>query len=457
MSKVKKITVSNLKAISQQVANFDGCTAIVTGANNSGKTTLLRSLFDRCRTNGIKADKVLKDGESEGFNEIELTTGEKLRWEFNDKGKGFKEKLTYITEKDIKTSLTSELRARFLPETFDVDAFLAATPQKQRKVLQDLAGLDFTDIDTRYSEAYKERTAANTRAADAATLLNATVMPVKAAVVEIGPLNEKKEKVRGELNQKYLDNKAANEITRNSWQMDCDLARNTVIDFNKIQKEKLYAIQHIEGYRDRILNIMVEVDGLSELVDLTKLIEFITNMPQPEPDKIYVPVPEPEYIPELPDNTPLLDIETKIDAAHEQNRKAALYSSWLEFQKKKDETAKAAIEANNKVTAIEAERMDLIKTANMPEGFTFTDEGIAYNGLSFTREQLSSSGIYIAALKLASMNIGEIRTLHFDASFLDKNSLAEIEQWASANDLQLLIERPDFEGGEIEYQLITED
>lgn len=90
----------------------------------------------------------------------------------------------------------------------------------------------------------------------------------------------------------------------------------------------------------------------------------------------------------------------------------------------------------------------------MPEGFGFTDEGITYNGFAFNKDQLSSSEIYISALKLAACGLGEVKTLHFDASFLDKNSLAEIEKWATENDLQLLIERPDFEAGEIEYHLI---
>lgn len=90
----------------------------------------------------------------------------------------------------------------------------------------------------------------------------------------------------------------------------------------------------------------------------------------------------------------------------------------------------------------------------MPDGFGFSEDGITYNGFSFTREQLSASGVYIGALKLAATGLGEVKTLYFDASFLDKNSLAEIEKWANDNDLQLLIERPDFEGGEIEYQLV---
>lgn len=196
------------------------------------------------------------------------------------------------------------------------------------------------------------------------------------------------------------------------------------------------------------------------MINFQYLVDYISELPQPEPKKPYTSMPqpinppEPTYIPELPDNAPLLTIEKQINDANETNRKAQLYNTWLTAKQVKEDAGKVTVEAENKVGAVEKERMDLIKSAQMPEGFAFTDDGITYNGLSFTREQLSSSGIYIAALKLAAMTLGEVKTLHFDASFLDKNSLSEIEQWANSNDLQLLIERPDFEGGEITYELI---
>ncbi|WP_312698172.1 hypothetical protein, partial [Sphingobacterium mizutaii] len=121
-----------------------------------------------------------------------------------------------------------------------------------------------------------------------------------------------------------------------------------------------------------------------------------------------------------------------------------------------DKSVEEAKKADDIVKSIEKEKTDLIKGAKLPEGFDFSDDGITYNGYSFSKEDLSSSSIYIAALKLASLNIGEVKTLHFDASYLDKNSLQEIEEWAKENDLQLLIERPDFDGGEIEYHLIND-
>lgn len=448
MSKIKKITVSNLKAISQQTADFNGCTAIITGKNNAGKTSFLRGLFDRVR--GTKADQPLKNGETAGFAEAELTTGEKLRWEFNDNGKGFKEKLTYITEKDIKTSLSTELRNRFLPETFDVDSFLAAQPKKQRETLQKLAGLDFTDIDTRYKAAYELRTAANTRASDAKTLFDAAVVPDKVLPIlqpELDKLQQEKTDVRAKLNKLYLDNKAINDKTRFDYSDENkkQLALNAIIS----KSSEAYKELQLCGYEGQEVPVFIQA-----LNKLTKQLVIVDLSLQPDyikKDGDFI------LIKEMPDDAEMIAVDTKISEATLTNAKAQKYTDWLQLQTNKTTTTTLANEADAKVQAIEKERSDLIKTSNMPDGFTFTDDGIAYNGLSFTREQLSSSGIYIAALKLASMNIGEIRTLHFDASFLDKNSLSEIEQWATANDLQLLIERPDFEGGEIEYQLICND
>ena len=82
MSKIKKITVSNLKSVSSLTADFNGCTAIVTGGNDKGKTTFLRGLIDRIM--GNKPEIILRKGENEGFAECELTTGEIFRWNFEN-------------------------------------------------------------------------------------------------------------------------------------------------------------------------------------------------------------------------------------------------------------------------------------------------------------------------------------------------------------------------------------
>ena len=93
MSKIKKITVSNLKAVSEMTADFNGCTAIVTGGNNKGKTTFLRGLIDRL--NGLKPELIIRQGADEMRSELKLTTGEKFVWEVNKKGN---EKLLFVIQ-----------------------------------------------------------------------------------------------------------------------------------------------------------------------------------------------------------------------------------------------------------------------------------------------------------------------------------------------------------------------
>lgn len=392
-TKVKRITVSNLKAITEMEADLNGASCILTGANNLGKSSFLRSLPDRVR--GIKPDVVLRFGEREGFAEWELTTGDKFVWTFDQTGR---EKLTFITKDDIKQSVTKEIANKYFPEIFDVDTFLSAQPKKQKEILQKLVGLDFSDIDKRYKLAYDERTFKNRRASEE-----------RAKVVEIA------------------DHLPAEEA-----------------DYMKLEKELAGIDAHNKAYE----NAEVALSGLREhKAELEKQLAAIEKRITDGQAWMDTPANKPK--------TNQASLKKEIQAIRESNEKIRKNN-----EAKKQETAAIDAEqeykaANEYVKAIEQERMDMITSAQIPEGFDFSEDGITYKKLPFTREQLSSSGIYIAALKLASMNLGDVRTLHFDASFLDKNSLAEIEKWANKNKLQLLIERVDFEGEEVQYELIS--
>lgn len=445
MSKVKRITVKNIKAVSDKTIEFNGCTAIITGRNNSGKTTFLRSLFDRCR--GYAPEEVLKEGEVKGFSECELTTGEKLKWELTDNGETVKEKLSYITDKDVRQPLTMELRKKFLPDVFDVDKFLNSPPKQQRETLQKIVGLDFTDVDNRYKQAYQDREDKNREFDRLHILFTNTQKPEEVHEVSLSELAAKKSEIRTTLNNLYLQNKEQNNKARKEWENACDEVRKNVDIHNKMQEEKAVIWSAAKNALEKLISFGYKGSEAGM---------FVMALEQEiEEDKKYEPVVEPEYINEMPDDTELQEIDKKINEVNETNRKAIAWKSYLEQEALYKEAGEKASAADNKVKEIEKERMDMIKKANLPAGFNFTDYGITYNNLPFTKEQLSSSGIYIAALKLAATTLGEIKTLHFDASFLDKNSLLQIEQWAETEDLQLLIERPDFDGGEITYELLN--
>lgn len=436
MSKTKKITLRNFKAVSELEMDFKGCTAIVTGGNNRGKTSFLRGVMDRIR--GMKPDLIVKQGEKDGRGEIELTTGEKFIWEFDIEGK---DKLTFITREGIKTSVSKDLATRFFPKLFDVDAFIASEPKDQRAMLQKLAGVDFTQIDAEYKLAYTDRTAKKKLAETEMTRLEALPVPEKTEPVDVSELIRKK-----------ADIVNSNKPLETEYRKKVDAEDKRVKDFNDLQdaqqkklddftKEKPVLENDIEVWKNEIERLQNKI-----IVHRAKLADG-AELKAPEkkigPDE----VPFPKY-----EST--AEIDLKLENATQINEKAA---AWNKYQEQKAEVDKATLAAqvsDQAVKDIETRKKEMIKSANFPEGFSVSDDGILVDGFPLDENQISTSKKYCAALRLASIGLGEVRTLHFDASPLDKVSLAEIEAWAWENDLQLLIERPDFDSGEIKYELV---
>jgi hypothetical protein len=68
MSKIKTIKFQEFKAISEFEANFNGCSAIITGGNNKGKSSFLKGMPDRIRF--IRPDVLVKEGSTKGKGEM---------------------------------------------------------------------------------------------------------------------------------------------------------------------------------------------------------------------------------------------------------------------------------------------------------------------------------------------------------------------------------------------------
>ena len=429
MSKIQTIKIENFKAISELEANFKGCTAIVTGGNNKGKTSFLRGIPDRIRF--VRPEVMVKQGSTKGKGEMTLDTGERFIWEFNSEGK---DTLSLITKEGAKRSVTVALGQQFFPQPFDIDKFLQSTPKEQAKQLQKIIGIDFTDIDKRYAEAYQLRTDKNRESEKHHVKLTEMMEVPKVDFVDLASLQAKKEQVRQSLNAEYLKKKAHNDELRNKYQSEL-AAYNADAAYHSTRLRKVTdAIESLKesGYTGS------EVD---------KFFDSIKTF-----DKV-APV-EPAYIPEMPDDKALKEIDQQIFDAVQINTEAQAYKDYIEYKAKTESARLEAEAANDLVKQIEAERAQLIASANFPKGIAITHDGITVDGFPLDRNQISTSKLYTTALRIAAMNVGEVRTLFFDASYLDKNSLAEIQEWANSEDLQLLIERPDFDGGEITYQLV---
>lgn len=446
MSKINSITLRNLKAVERADMTFNGCTVLVTGGNDKGKSTILAGMIDRLK--GMKPEQVVRHGEENGIGILELTTGEKFTWEFDKNGK---DELKFSTLEGVKGSVTKAIAKKYFPTSFDIDQFLISPPKKQSEMLQKLVNLDFTEIDARYKVAFEQRADANREEYRLRQNLEKIVtVPERVQPVSIDDLVKQKNEIRERLDKKYQENKLHNDKLRTTFQKTKDDIRKAVTEQNEEQDKKTKAIEDARN----LLNLLVSLGYAG-----SEVAEWIDAMPKPDVKQSYEieigKLEVPDYItPEKPVETELDEVDGRIIEINKTNEKA---SEWFDYLKLWGEHWAAELDAercDQAVKKIEDEKFKMIAGANIPKGIEFTEDGIVIDGYPLSKMQLSKSEIYCAALRLASIGLGEVRTLHFDASPLDRKKLDEIEAWANKNNLQLLIERPDFDNGEIKYQLL---
>lgn len=412
-TKVEKITVQNIKAISSAELDLKGCSAVVIAGNGKGKSTLISFLTQRLR--GLKPDIILKQGTTEGKYVLQLTNGERFELPVNDTNKPGEAlgEIKYFTKDEIKISVTKAIAERYFPATFDIDKFLSASDNEQIKILEGLAGIDLGDLNVRYAKEYENRTYANRKRDDAKVLLNPIDSNLPTIEADTTGLQTELALINSH-NEKY-------ETSKNG----VEKLKKDITDNEKEIKRLQGLIRGLENENKTTVKRVKDGEA------------WLSNLENQVKDEAYQ-----------------TELTVKINAVIESNKKVVENNKAIKAQADFKELETQATQADDKVKAIQKEKEALIRTATLPEGFEFSDSGIIYNGLPFTKEQQSLSGLYIATLKLAFMKLGVVKMIHFEASALDNESLSQVEQWAEKNDLQLLIEKVAYNGGEIEYQIL---
>src|ERR1035437_3174512 len=270
MSKVKKITVENFKAVKNIELDLNGCTAIVVGKNDSGKTSVITGLPDRIRNE--RPEIILKEGTEEGFVTMELTTGERFELEFNKSGK---DKISFFTEKGFAAKVTKDLVARFFPPLFDIDKFLESQPAQRGKMLEKSLGVDFADIDSEYKSTYQKREDANRDLKTQKIKFAAfTSIPEKVEKIDVSELIKQKDEIRNKLNAKYQENITANAKTTADFEVVKSAKRKEVRDYNTAEKFKNDTISNAISIKDELIKFCYD-SAIKEYVDYSKLETYI--------------------------------------------------------------------------------------------------------------------------------------------------------------------------------------
>jgi len=451
MAKINKTYIKNIKNIDEISVELNGATAYIIGGNTKGKTTLCSFLINRLM--GEKYDaEVLKNKALKGEAYIKMSDGSEFKYTISPNGI---EKLVYIYSNGNEVRATKEIISKYLPQKFfDINKFIVATPKEKIYILTKALGIDISEEQAKINELipvreerYRKKKAKQSMFEEFKDYL---IIPPK----NIDELKAKKKAII-EAYQKEVDrvNKVNKEIEdRNKKRIEQE---KTKIDEHNIKIKNIeqdietlrnvYALLNKLNYKDDIIDIAeaVKKKGIELKEQLNELGGYKTlNIEEIEGLEKQIEIPA------MPDFTDIDKIISEAEVLKEKQNKALMY------KKEYDNSVAEYDEICEEIEKLENIIKQKLQSIKLPTEIKITPEGVFFKGFPVDDKHLSKSELYIVSLMLSSVNLKELKTLYFDCSPLDKKNMEAVLKWAKENDLQLLIERPDFDGGELRFEII---
>lgn len=408
-SKIISLESANIKRIKAISITPDGNMVVIGGRNAQGKSSVLDSIEYGLRGGKALPQKPLREGEEHGHVVIE-TEDLVINRTFTSAGnsnlviRNRQNGLKLNSPQAILDKLSGDL-------TFDPLAFSRMKPTAQKEVLQNLLGLDFTELNSKRDALFAERTMATRE--------------------------EKSLEARYSNAPHYPDCKAKVEAS----------ASALADELKKMTEHN----NHINSLNDGSQSLSESLyDKDKELEELHAKAKML--LASIDDDKAKVKEIEDELRVLKPADTS--EVEHKLSEVDTLNAQVRANAQYKELEKALTEKHEATETMTKAIAEIDEEKEHLIFSAPMPvEGLAFSDEGVTFNGIPFSQcssaEQLKISVAMGAALA-PELKIMLIR----DGSLLDEDSLRTVGEMADKFGMQVWLEKVG-EGKEV--SVILED
>lgn len=479
--RIKRIAVKNIRTIEDLSFNFNGCSAIVTGKNAIGKSTFLKFLFDRFSSITDK-NPVWKD--NEGYYELELDDDTTISYYIKkDNRNSIKEKLVIIYPDGRKERLTKDIINRLYPRPFDIDKFIQLKPKEKLYYLCDILGKDNVkdiveqiellkkDRETQY-RIYNQKEKAiiefrdsivqplysEKEITEAKTKKEAVLNNFNNIVVEVAKHNERLDRLVNEYRLKIIEENNKNKARQKEIKFNIDNLKSKISDYEKIVNyilntfDSVVFIKGEEMYTNNDVSLYIN-KKIESLEKDCSLIKIYTDEEIDEMVNKYKETLDYKKMPERPDTKEYDDI-----LIHE--KELFIYKSQLLELERLNEELKIEKERydsiSNRITELENNIRDIFASMNN-DYIRFSHDGIYYKDKLVDKHKMSSSELYKSAIYIGSMCLGEIRVMVFDISTFDKDSFLEILKFAEENNIQILVEKPDWSGeNKIKIEIINQ-
>ena len=394
--KVEGVTVRNFKGVKDEKLSCHGNNVYVIGRNGMGKTSFLDAIFKILSGKDLPSQPTAK-GEKKGSVEIDL--GKIIvKAKFNDKNEKVsvsvenKEGLEYKSPRTMLDELVGVI-------DFDINKFLSLTPNKQVDFIKSMAGIDFTDLDATYKEAFENRAFVNKK------------------IKEIEPTLQKHDEdklVLADLTVETTSIQKKRDHNKNVEQVEYDISL--------LVRDSQLAQQQIEELTKKI----EELKKVNTEIN-TKITNGNEWLKYPENAKFDLEKEEADFVAKIEGNK-LVEKNIANKAKAEEYYK--LIDQQTQYQKVLD--------------SVVLSKQKAIEEAELPvPGLGFNEDGLTLDGLPFESAQVNTARKIIAGLQINLKLLGNVKIARFDGSLIDNENMEYIEEWAKKNDLQLFVEFVD--------------
>lgn len=409
---IKKLELQNFQVIKDFNADFEGNVYFITGDNEKGKSTILKSIGILLTGN---RDAVLKNGEEKGFAKMVVgNDGENYDVELKFTKANPRGTLTIKSQSTgMKSDNISMLQKIFGYTDFDAVEFSrwSETAEGRRKQIEAVKALLPKDVQNRIQEIDSDVKEKKDLRKDVNAEVKTYTSIVANAEKELQPGDEKKFAKPvdiTELMEKQKENaqliEKAKTVRQKLEERKAQLSeipeRIKAAEFEEKHTRETLDKEEArikEEYERAIANIK-ERHALAE----KQRIELVEKIEAEKTDCETRKENAETWLAEYEKNDPeKANTADELKKAEEHNRKHSKVVDYLEKKKQKDAAETKAAKYDKEIADLLKERETLIAKSKLPiKGLTFTDDGLELNGVPFVEGKVSDSQIMDVAVNL---------------------------------------------------------
>lgn len=398
--RIVSLQAENFKRLSAVYIQPDGNIVQITGRNAQGKTSVLDAITVALGGKSMVCPKPVKNGQRKA---VVICETEKLivKRTFTEEGGGT---LTVTTRDGVSLPSPQAVLNEMVGKlSFDPLAFTREDPKKQLEILQNLVGLDLSDLEESRARFFQQRT-------------------------DVGRALKQKQ---GELAAIPIVNGAAEPVNVSALASGLRDANQKNREIESVQSENRRRLDAIARMQREIKEYKRQIAEIEQrIADTTIGMEKMQDQVE-ESDawlKTNTPVDTSAMEQQLAD-------ADKINAQVASRRRRAAVAGEVSALTREQE------DLTNSIKAIDEEKEQAMAEAKFPvKGLGFGENGVLLNGLPL--EQASAAEQLKVAVAIGIASNPKLRVLLVrDGSLLDQDSMAMLAEMAEANNMQVWVER----------------